>query len=265
MPNGLNKYAGAFYANSSTTGNWDDYITRDVVGLRRPALPHPARPRASRHRRPLHGRLRRPYPRLPPPRGLRLRLRPQPLLHRLTGDMGPSNPAWRTVAALKSPDEVPAALHHGDFFVAAFAAMSAALAPDPSAPTFGDPPFTVHDGQLSTNLEAFSRIAANMPANMVFPLLPNIVQTPRHLHRVRRSGQLRPHRHRRSGDRRPALARPASPTPSRSTRATTATTSPTASRTTCSPGFRVSSQPSSPTESPAHPRRISIQEASHRT
>lgn len=32
LPNGTNKYMGGFYANSSTTGNWDDYITRDVAG-----------------------------------------------------------------------------------------------------------------------------------------------------------------------------------------------------------------------------------------
>src|SRR5208283_3085656 len=30
LPNGLNKYKGAFYANSSTTGNWEDYIVKDV-------------------------------------------------------------------------------------------------------------------------------------------------------------------------------------------------------------------------------------------
>jgi S-formylglutathione hydrolase len=32
LPNGINKYRGSFYANSAATGNWDDYITRDVVG-----------------------------------------------------------------------------------------------------------------------------------------------------------------------------------------------------------------------------------------
>ena len=31
VPNGKNKYLGSFYANSSSTGNWDDYVTRDVV------------------------------------------------------------------------------------------------------------------------------------------------------------------------------------------------------------------------------------------
>jgi S-formylglutathione hydrolase len=32
FPSGINRYFGSFYANSPATGNWDDYITRDVVG-----------------------------------------------------------------------------------------------------------------------------------------------------------------------------------------------------------------------------------------
>jgi len=31
MPNSLNKLGGAFYTNSVTTGNWEDFVTRDLV------------------------------------------------------------------------------------------------------------------------------------------------------------------------------------------------------------------------------------------
>jgi S-formylglutathione hydrolase FrmB len=31
MPNGSNKYLSSFYTNSIVTGNWEDYIVRDVV------------------------------------------------------------------------------------------------------------------------------------------------------------------------------------------------------------------------------------------
>ena len=94
----------------------------------------------------------------------------------LVADSGPSNPAWKIVPTLQSPDEVPAALHKGQFFVAADGAMDAALAPDPSNKIFGDPPFRLVDGQLRTDPENYRRIAMNMPANMVLPLLPNILQ-----------------------------------------------------------------------------------------
>jgi S-formylglutathione hydrolase FrmB len=45
MPDARNKYGGSFYTNSPTTGNWEDFLARDLVGfidkkyrtLRRPA------------------------------------------------------------------------------------------------------------------------------------------------------------------------------------------------------------------------------------
>jgi enterochelin esterase-like enzyme len=32
MPDASNKFSGSFYTNSITTGNWEDFITRDLVG-----------------------------------------------------------------------------------------------------------------------------------------------------------------------------------------------------------------------------------------
>jgi len=43
----------------------------------------------------------------------------------LVADAGPSNPAWKIVPTLQSPDEVPAALRKGQFFVAADGALDA--------------------------------------------------------------------------------------------------------------------------------------------
>ena len=77
---------------------------------------------------------------------------------------------------MKSPDDVPEALRTGHFRAAVFASMTAALAPDPSKKTLGDLPFIVVDGQVKTDPVAFSRIAENMPANIVFSLLSRIAQ-----------------------------------------------------------------------------------------
>ena len=33
MPDGSNRYGGSLYTNSITTGNWEDYIVRDLVGF----------------------------------------------------------------------------------------------------------------------------------------------------------------------------------------------------------------------------------------
>lgn len=176
FPNGINKYRGAFYTNSSTTGNWEDYIVRDVVGY---IDTHYRTLAVSEHRAIVghsmggYGALTLSF-RHPDVFGIVYAM--SPCCTDLVGDAGPSNFAWRQVGALQSPDDVPAALARGQFFVAADAAMDAALAPDPQAKTFGDPPFRLVNGQVQTDPVAYARLAAAMPANMIVPLLPNIAK-----------------------------------------------------------------------------------------
>ena len=176
LPNGLNKYKGAFYANSSTTGNWDDYIVRDVVGY----VDKNFRTQAAVAHRGIAGHSMGGYG------ALTLAFRHpdvfssvyamSPCCTDLVGDLGPSNPAWEQVNQLDSPDEVPRALSQHEFFVAAMSALDAALAPDPKAKTLGDAPFYLQHKQVKTNAEAYSRISTKLPANMVRPLLANIQQ-----------------------------------------------------------------------------------------
>lgn len=173
-PNGANKYRGSFYANSSTMGNWDDYIVRDVVSY----VDQHYRTLASAAGRALVGHSMGGYGALTlafrHPDVFSIVYAMSPCCTDLTGDLGPSNPAWEQVSQLQSPDQVPKALNEHQFFVAAFASMSAALAPDPQAKILGDPPFYVEGQQIRTNAAAVSRITANIPANMVFPYLANI-------------------------------------------------------------------------------------------
>lgn len=176
LPNGLNKYKGAFYANSITTGNWEDYIVRDVVQY----VDENFRTLATVARRGIAGHSMGGYG------ALTLAFRHpdvfssvyamSPCCTDLVGDLGPSNPAWARVNQLRSPTEVPRALSDGQFFVAAFSAMDASLAPDPQAKILGDPPFFVEGRQVKTDPAAFSRISAKLPANMVRPLLANILR-----------------------------------------------------------------------------------------
>ena len=176
LPNGLNKYLGAFYANSSATGNWDDYVTRDVVqyvDAHYRTLADPAHRIIAGHSMGGYGALTLAF-RHPDVFGSVYAM--SPCCTDLVADGGPSNSAWKVIPTLRAPEDVPAARYKGQFFVAADAAMDAALAPDPGNPLYGDPPFRLVNGQLRTDPEAFRRIASNMPANMVVPLLPNIAQ-----------------------------------------------------------------------------------------
>jgi S-formylglutathione hydrolase len=176
LPNCINKYRGCFYVNSATTGNWDDYVTKDVVSY----IDTHYRTLATVDHRAIAGHSMGGYG------ALTLAFRHpdvfssvyamSPCCTDLVADQGPSNPAWIDIHNMKSPDDVPAALESGHFFDGAFAAMTASLAPDPNAKTLGDLPFIVDGRALSTDPAVFSRLAMNMPANMVFPLLPNIAQ-----------------------------------------------------------------------------------------
>jgi S-formylglutathione hydrolase len=176
LPNGLNKYRGSFYANSSTTGNWDDYITKDVVGY----VDAHYRTLATVEHRAIAGHSMGGYGALTlafrHPDVFSAVYAMSPCCTDLIADSGPSNPAWIAVREMKSPDDVPAALKEGHFFNGAFAAMTAALAPDPNAKTLGDLPFTGTGRVLTTDPAVFEQIASKMPANMVFPLLPKIAQ-----------------------------------------------------------------------------------------
>lgn len=176
LPSGINKYYGGFYANSATTGNWDDYITRDLVAYvdsHYRTLADPAHRIIAGHSMGGYGALTLGF-RHPSVFGSVYAL--SPCCTDLVADSGPGNPAWRAVSELQSPNDVPAALQKGEFLVAAFAALDAALAPDPHSKILGDAPFIVVNGQVRTDPAAYARIASSMPANMVVPLLPNIAQ-----------------------------------------------------------------------------------------
>lgn len=177
FPNGINKLGGGFYANSPTTGNWDDYVTRDVVGYvdkHYRTLATPEHRAIAGHSMGGYGALTLGF-RHPDVFGYVYAM--SPCCTDLIGDAGPSNrAAWWGIAQLESPAEAAAALRAGQFFVAADAAMDAALAPDPHSRTLGDAPFVVVNGELKTDPRVFSEIAMKMPANMVFPYLPNIAR-----------------------------------------------------------------------------------------
>jgi S-formylglutathione hydrolase FrmB len=176
LPNGSNKYHGAFYANSSTTGNWDDYIVKDVVGY----VDSHYRTLAFSQRRGLAGHSMGGFGALTlgfrHPEVFSSIYAMSPCCTDMVGDMGSSRQEWVEAAALKSPDDVPTALKTGHFLVAADTSLAAALAPDPDKKLFGDLPFVMENGELKTDPVAYSRIASNMPANMVVPLLPKIAQ-----------------------------------------------------------------------------------------
>jgi len=165
VPNGRNKYFGSFYLNSAATGNWEDYLVRDLVAYVDSAY----RTLANVASRGIAGHSMGGFG------ALTLAMRHPDVYHAvyglspcclgLLGDLSQSNPAWRKAIALTSADQLspdPQSLEA--FYVDAMVALSAALSPNPShKPLLVDFPYRLQDGHLIGNEPAIGRWRTAMP------------------------------------------------------------------------------------------------------
>src|SRR5215207_4602504 len=105
-PSARNAYGGSFYANSAVTGNWEDYIYRDLVAYVDANYRTLARPSS----RGVAGHSMGGYGALvlgmkhPDVFGALYAL--SPCCSDLEGDLGETNPAWARVLRLKSREQV---------------------------------------------------------------------------------------------------------------------------------------------------------------
>jgi enterochelin esterase-like enzyme len=164
MPNANNVFGGAFYTNSATTGNWDDFIAKELVGFIDGKYRTLARPQSRglgghsmggygtfavgmRHAGDIYGSL----------------YAMSACCTQVRRDPGRST-LWDSVAAVRSVAEgmrLP-------FIPKAVLAMTAAFSPDPSAPPlFVTFPFVRRDGHLVPNEPAFARWVENAPLDMI--------------------------------------------------------------------------------------------------
>ena len=168
-PNGWNAYKGAFYTNSEVTGNWEDYMYRDLVQN----IDTNYRTIAKSESRGIAGHSMGGYGAItlamkhPDVFGAVYALSPCCL--GMEGDFGSENPAWLSTLRLSSKGQLkdkPSSFE--EFFQIAFVAVSAAFSPNPQrAPFFVDFPFQEREGKLERNETVFSRWKAKMPLYMV--------------------------------------------------------------------------------------------------
>jgi S-formylglutathione hydrolase len=150
VPNGLNRFHGSFYTNSSVTGNWEDYVARDVVQFvdsHYRTLPNAEARGISGHSMGGYGALWLAF-RHPDIFGSVYAM--SPCCTALDADLGPGSDVWTRAAAFKSVSDLDSSLPRGtwsptfarDLLPVVGVAMSAAFAPQPDAPPFfGDSPF----------------------------------------------------------------------------------------------------------------------------
>ena len=172
-PNGLNRFSGSFYTNSAVTGDWESYVTRDVVGYidaHYRSIPEAKARGISGHSMGGYGALMLAF-RHPDVFGSVYAM--SPAMTVLEGDLGPSNPVWSRLATVKTPADLAGLLDH-DFFLAVVIGMDAAFAPEPEkAPTFGLPPFKMEGEQAVPD----PAVLAKFQAKIVSTAIPSMIAT----------------------------------------------------------------------------------------
>ncbi len=178
MPNGSNAYRGAFYTNSTVTGNWEDYIFRDLVQN----VDANYRTMARRESRGIAGHSMGGYG------AMTLAMKHQdvfsvvyalsPCCFGMEGDFTSENPAWLKTIRLKSTEEfkaMPRSLE--EFYQVAFVAVSASFSPNPArGPFYVDFPYQERDGRLELNESVFATWRAKMPVYMVDEQKANLLK-----------------------------------------------------------------------------------------
>jgi len=165
VPNGANNYLGSYYTNSAVTGNWEDYIFRDLVSY----IDSNYRTIARASSRGIAGHSMGGYGAItlgmkhPDVFGAIYAL--SPCCMAMEGDFGADNPAWSQALKVTSLDvfkKPPQSFD--DFFAVVFISSSAAFSPAAQqSPLFVSLPFKEVAGRLVPNEPAFSQFRSKMP------------------------------------------------------------------------------------------------------
>ncbi len=169
VPNGNNAYLGSFYSNSAVTGNWEDYIYRDVVNY----IDRNYRTLARSSSRGIAGHSMGGYGafmlamRHPEVFGAVYAL--SPCCFALEGDLSGDSTTWPKAAKATSRDifgKEPESFD--DFFSVVAIAISAAFSPNKTkAPLYVDLPFIEAQGMFKRNEPAFANYRAKMPLYLI--------------------------------------------------------------------------------------------------
>ena len=181
VPNGRNAYLGSFYTNSSITGNWEDYILRDLVS--HVDSHYRTVPRADS--RGIAGHSMGGYAAImmgmKHPEVFGAVYAMSPCCLGMEADFTASNPIWHAALAAKSKgakDQFandPQSLEQ--FWVDVFLSLAAALSPDPKqGPFFVDLPYRDQNGNLVQDEPAWTEWHEKMPLEIVSNYGTNLLQ-----------------------------------------------------------------------------------------
>ena len=135
--NGSNAYKGSFYTNSAVTGNWEDFIVRDLVNY----VDTNYRTIARAESRGIAGHSMGGYGSvmlgMKHPEIFSVVYALSPCCLAMEADMGEANSAWSGVLQLTSKDQLNGPQRSfAQFYHSAMIALSAAFSPNPNRPPF---------------------------------------------------------------------------------------------------------------------------------
>jgi S-formylglutathione hydrolase len=166
-PNAYTKFFGSFYSNSVTTGNWEDYVAKELVGyidIHYRTIANAASRGLTGHSMGGYGTIRigQKYPEIFSSIYLL-----SPCCMNVNLNANRNEAAAARMEAIKTIEE----LEKADFGVKAAFSTAAAWAPNPTKPPFYlDLP--VKDGQPQPAIMA--KVAANAPLAMIDQYIPNL-------------------------------------------------------------------------------------------
>lgn len=179
VPNGRNAYLGSFYANSSLTGGWEDYIRRDLVAYldgHYRTVPRAASRGIAGHSMGGYAAIMMgmKYPDV-----FSTVYAMSPCCLGMEEDLTAVNPAWNAALATKSKSKDqfasdPQTLEQ--FWVDAFLSLAAALSPNTNqGPLFVDLPYREQNGRLVQDEPAWTEWHTKMPLEIVSSYASNLL------------------------------------------------------------------------------------------
>lgn len=168
VPNGRNRLGGSYFRNSSVTGNWEDYLVRDLV----PYVDRTYRTVAQPASRGVAGHSMGGMAAIsigmtrPGVFGSVYAMSPCCLAWK--DDFGAANPGWRALSEAKSIDDILAIARNTDLMPLHIASAAAAFAPNPSRPALPfDLPYSVRDGHLVHDETIDAAWRAKQPMSLI--------------------------------------------------------------------------------------------------
>jgi S-formylglutathione hydrolase FrmB len=173
MPDARTKMMACLYTNSSATGNWEDFIFRDLVSFVDRKYRTLARPESrgiAGHSMGGHGAIKLG---MRHPDVFSVVYAMNPAVLGWGGEISIENPAFGAFLEMTTPRE---ALEAGTLAAGAFG-LAQAFSPNPNRPPFyADLPVRMVNGKLQRDEPIYDKWQANMPLNMVTPYKSNLLK-----------------------------------------------------------------------------------------